>query len=70
MNQKEKFLYLLCCIWGGVLSIAAMKENVLTYRHFNVIEENGAVVSTEPIPSDSVPMWADDVSQQPSVLSI
>ncbi len=37
----------------------------LTYRHFECEEADGRVVSMTPVPSESVPRWARDVSQEP-----
>jgi hypothetical protein len=62
LSKKE--IYLLGCISGGFLSNGDMMTNAITYRHFNVVEENGSVVSTQPVSVDKMPMWADDVSQQ------
>ena len=36
----------------------------LTYRHFDVVERDGKVVEMTPLPSKSLPLWAEDVSQQ------
>ncbi len=40
------------------------KESTMSYRHFNVIEHDGKVSSTEPIPADPAPLWAQDVLQE------
>ncbi len=37
----------------------------LTYRHFEVTEEDGVVVAMTPIAADEPPLWARDVSQAP-----
>ncbi len=39
------------------------KERPVTYRHFRVTDEDGAVASVEPIAAEPQPLWARDVSQ-------
>ena len=43
-----------------------------TYRHFNVEEADGRVLSMTPVPDDTLPRWARDVSQcyQPQHLGL
>lgn len=42
-----------------------LPRETLTYRHFEVVEQDGRVVRTVPLSADPLPPWAEDVSQQP-----
>ena len=53
---------------GGMMCWAALcpaaeEDTPLTYRHFNVEEADGRVISMTPIPETSLPLWAREVSQ-------
>ncbi len=50
------------CIAGG----AGEGQTALTYRRFDVREEDGRVVATTPRPDPAPPRWARDVSQKPA----
>ncbi|MGM0489404.1 MAG: sialidase family protein [Planctomycetota bacterium] len=45
--------------------IGAESQTPLTYRHFKVDEADGRVLNMTPVPDETPPRWARDVSQQP-----
>lgn len=58
----QMLIFFLC----GMTSLLSKHgvEGTVTYRHFEVIEEDGKILLTEPISSDRFPLWAEDVSQE------
>ena len=52
--------------WWAALCPAAENDTPLTYRHFNVEEAEGRVISMTPVPEKSLPLWAREVSQKTS----
>ncbi len=58
---KRTFALCLCCV--GLVCTAAAEDAPVSYRHFEVVEENGQVTSTEPIRPEKTPAWARNVSQ-------
>lgn len=45
--------------------IGAESQTPLTYRHFKVDEADGRVLNMTPVPDETPPRWARDVSQEP-----
>jgi len=45
--------------------LGAESQTPLTYRHFKVEEAEGRVLSMTPVPDETPPRWARDVSQKP-----
>lgn len=48
---------------------ADQNEPQLTYHRFDVVEKEGRVVATRPIPAETPPRWARDVPQKPAAWS-
>lgn len=64
MNRKCAVLFVM---FLGIFLLSCssnQKGAAITYRHFNVIEQDGKVAATEPIPADPTPLWAQEVSQR------
>ena len=54
--------------WAGAMNavMAAESSAALTYRRFEVQEQDGRVTGLKPLPDGTLPRWARDVSQQPA----
>lgn len=53
-------------VWtAGFSWTSSRAEDPLTYRHFDVEEADGRVLSMTPVPDATPPRWAREVSQQP-----
>ncbi len=60
MKQKATILLVGCGM--ALLSHDGVADESLTYRRFRVLEQDGRVVATAPLPTEVVPLWARGVS--------